>query len=190
MGHRVPLVRVELERDALLLTWPDGNRRLVALNGARVAVRDATACQRFVRHLAIIGQHGRTDLITPPERGTIAPRAAGLPGVPEDAAVVESGEWETVADWVNGGGRPGGRTVADLARLACIATSQFAITLGEWAAQVAHEMTWERQGPMRSGAGLRHSLRPLEEAAARSARAGEALVAALSRTAVFSGLPR
>jgi len=104
--------------------------------------------------------------------------------------VVDSSVWEAVVDWVNGGGRPGGRTVADLARLACIATSQFAITLGEWAAQLAHEMTWERQGPMRSGAGLRHSLRPLEEAATRSARAGEALVAALSRTATFGGPQR
>jgi len=88
-------------------------------------------------------------------------------------------------DWLRGGGRPGGRTVAELACLACIATSQFAMTLGEWAAQVAHEMTWERQGPMRSGAALRHPLRPLEEAASRSASAAEALVAALSRRAAL-----
>jgi len=88
-GYRAPLARVELERDALLLTEPDGRWRRVALNGARFVVRDAARSQRFVRHLGIYTRNERADLITPPEHGAIAPRAARLPGVPDGAAVVD-----------------------------------------------------------------------------------------------------
>jgi len=61
-----------------------------------------------------------------------------------------------------------------------IATPQFAIAIGEVAAQVALEMIWERNGPLRGGADLAHSLRPLYDAARRSPRASDALVAALA----------
>lgn len=175
--------RVELARDVLFLELPDGRNRSMLLNGARFAVRDATRARRFVRHLKIYLADGRADLITPPEEGCIAPRAAQLPGVPDDAIIVEAHAWEAVVDWLEGGGRLGGRTIAELARLAAIASAQFAITLGEWAAQVALEMTWERRGPLRGGSEVHHSLRPLEEAANRHPRAADALVAALSQTA-------
>lgn len=162
---------------------PDGRCRTLFLNGSRYAVRDAAHAQRFVRHLKLYLRGDRADLITPPDEGAIAPRAAQLPGVPDDSVVVDIHAFEAVADWIEGGGRLAGRTVAELARLAAVASAPFAITLGEWAAQVALEMSWERRrGPMRVAGDLRHSLRPLELAAHDYPRAAEALVAALSHT--------
>jgi hypothetical protein len=183
--RRQPRARLELERDILRICLPDGRWRPLFLNGARFAVRDAARGRRFVRHLKLYLTDGRADLITPPDEGAIAPRAAQLPGVPDGAITVDRDGFEAVADWLQGGGRLGGRTVAELARLASIASAQFAITLGEWAAQVAMEMTWDRRGPLRGGSDLRHPLRPLEEAANRHPRAAEALVAALSRSSRF-----
>lgn len=174
--------RVELARDVLFLEMPDGRSRTMLLNGARFAVRDATRARRFVRHLKLYLADGRADLITPPEEGCIAPRAAQLPDVPDDATIVDAHAWEALVDWLQGGGRLGGRSIGELARLAAIASAQFAITLGEWAAQVAFEMTWERRGPLRGGSELQHSLRPLEEAANRHPRAADALIAALSHS--------
>lgn len=161
---------------------PDGRSRTLFLNGSRFAVRDAACSQRFVRHLKLYLRGERADLITPPDEGSIAPRAAQLPGVPDDSLIVDRAAWEAVADWMAGGGRLGGRSIAELARLACVATAQFALVLGEWAAQVAIEMSWERRGPMRVAGDVRHSLRPLELAAGHNPRAAEALVAALSHT--------
>jgi len=175
-----PRALVELEGDILRLGLSDGRWRSLLLDGARFAARDAACTQRFVRHLKLYLIDGRADLITPPDEGAIAPRAAQLPGVPEDSIVVDAGAWETLVDWLRSGGRLGGRTIAELARLACIASTQFAITVGEWAARVALEGGWERSGPMRSGLDPRESLRPLEEAAWRSPSAAEALVAAMS----------
>jgi hypothetical protein len=62
-------------------------------------------------------------VITPPDRGSIAPRVAYLPVAPDDAALVEAGVWETLADWISTSGRLAGRTVEELARLASIATA-------------------------------------------------------------------
>jgi hypothetical protein len=121
-------------------------------------------------------------MITPPDQGAIAPRALRLPAVPDDVAILEVNAWEAVFDWLRKGCRLAGRTVRELANLACIATPQFAIAIGEWAAHVAREMTWENGGPMRGGGvDLRFSLRPLEEAARKSPRAQDALVAAYSQ---------
>lgn len=169
----------------MLLTLADGHWRGLQLHGARFFVRDAAYVQRFVRHLSLWLSEGRADLITPPDEGAIAPRAAGLPVVPDHAIVLDAPVWEAAVEWVRGGGRLGGRTVAELARIACIATPQFAIIIGEWAAEVAAEMSWERVGPMRGGGDLRHSLRPLHEAARRSPRAAEALTAAMARSALL-----
>ncbi|MEM9488014.1 MAG: hypothetical protein AAGC55_02655, partial [Myxococcota bacterium] len=121
----------------------------------------------------------RTDFITPPEVGTIAPRAARLPGVHLGrAAVLEASHWEAIATWLVAGGRLAGLTVAELARLACVATPRFAETLGSYAARAAGELGWERCGPMRDSGGLRNPLRPLEEAARQSPSAADALAAA------------
>jgi hypothetical protein len=177
---RAPRARIELEGDVLRVGLADGRWRNLTLDGARFAARDAACAQRFVRHLKLYLVDGRADLITPPDEGAIAPRAAQLPGVPEDAFVVETSTWESVVDWMRSGGRLGGWTIAELARLCCIASAQFAITVGEWAARVALDAAWEQGGPMRSGCDPRWSLRPLEEAAAHSPRAADALVAALA----------
>jgi hypothetical protein len=182
---RHPRAALELERDRFLLTLADGRWRGLHLHGARFFVRDASYTQRFVRHLALWMPEGRADLITPPDEGAIAPRAAGLPVVPEPAIVLEAPVWEAAVEWMRGGGRLGGRTVGELARIACIATAQFAIAIGEWAAEVAAEMSWERVGPMRSGGDMRHSLRPLHEAARRSPRAADALTAAMARSSAL-----
>ena len=132
--------------------------------------------------MAIFLSSDRADLITPPDEGAIAPRGARLPAAPDSAAVVDASEWDALADWLRSGGRLGGRTVAELARLACIASPQFAVVIGEVAAKVAAEMIWEDRGPMRRSANMRHSLRPLQEAARANPRAADALVAALAVT--------
>lgn len=168
-----------------MLTYPDGKWQRIPLHGSRFHVGDAACNQRFVRHLTIETPRQRANLITPPDEGAIAPRAAGLPGVPADVAVVEAPAWEVLVDWLRGGGRLGRLTMAELARLCCVATPQFAIDIGERAAQVAVEMIWERCGPMRDSGGMINSLRPLEEAARRSPRATDALVAALAAMAVY-----
>lgn len=179
---------VELEPGAILVSAPGTRARRFGLRHAEIRVDDAACARRFVRRLSITsGRAGTVEIITPPEEGMIAPRAARLPVVGDDAAIVDARTWETLAEWVQGEGRLGGRTVAELARLACVATSVFAVAIGEKAAQLAAELTWERRGPMRSAftVDLRRLLRPLEEEARASERASEAFIAALSRSAVL-----
>jgi len=179
--------RIELDACSLYLStedW-DGVWDEVALAGARVYARDATCNLRFVRHVSVRTRARRVDLITPPAEGAIAPRAARLPGVPHGALIVEGAVWDTVCAWVRSGGGLSGRTIHELARLACLATSQFAIAVGECIAHVAAEMTWQRLGPMRGGGAFLQVLKPLEDAARTSPRANEALAAALSFGAVL-----
>jgi hypothetical protein len=180
-----PRAGLALEQDVLEVSYPDGRFRRMPLDGCRVAVSDASCRNRFVRHLALIAREERVDLITPPDEGTIAPRAARLPTAPAEAVVVAATAWEIVVDWVQSSGRMAGRTVAELARLTCVASPQFAVVLGELAAQVAVEMVWERMGPMRGGGEIGDTLRPLEEAARTSPRAGDALIAALAASALL-----
>ncbi len=183
---RVARASLELARDTLRLQLPNGGRRDLSLNGAAFSVRDAACSQRFVRHLALSHCEGRVHLVTPPDKGAIAPRAARLPIVPAEHVVVEIRAWEALLDWLRGGGRLGGRTVRQLASIARIASPAFAVAIGEWATQVAVEMIWDRRGPLCGGGSLRQTLRPLEEAAAESPRAAEAWVAALSCASVLA----
>ncbi|HEY8142500.1 MAG TPA: hypothetical protein VIG06_07515 [Kofleriaceae bacterium] len=178
--------RVEIGGGELFLTLPDGRERAFALEGADLAVGDATFTQRFVRHIHLETGYGELDLITPPEQGAIAPRAAQLPRAPDDAGVVDRAAFDTLVEWLVGGGRLGGRTIEDLARLSRLASPAFAVVIGERAGQLAIEGTWPYGGPMRGGGlgdDLRRRLQPLEAAARDSERAGEALVAALSACA-------
>jgi len=174
----VPRASVSLAWTELAVQMADGQCRSFSLDGAVIGVADAAFRRRFVRMLTLERVDQRTALITPP--GAIAPRAVLLPVAPEDAAIVEDGVWDTIVGWVTSGGRLAGRTVAELASLAVIATPQFAIAIGEVAAQVALEMVWEQAGPLRGGADLDHSLWPLYDAARRSPRASDALVAAMA----------
>lgn len=183
---RFARARLEVDRDALVIAFPDGRTRRAPLAGARSRVRDAALAQRFVRHLRIelvAADAGASsiDVITPPDQGAIAPRAARLPPAPQTAIVVDIRAWEAATAWITSGGRLCGLSIPDLARLSRVATSAFAITIGEHAARLADEITADDLGPMRCGVDLRWILRPFENAARESPRAAEALVAALAQ---------
>jgi len=182
----LPRAEVLLEPDALTLVMPSGEMRSIELDGAATYTADAASHRRFVRMLIVEHRGARLIAITPPDRGAIAPRALRLPEAPADAAVIENPAYDALADWLHGGGRLTGCSVAELARLTLIASPQFATLIGEVAAQVAIEMVWERSGPWRGGGReLEHALRPLHDASKTSVRAAEALVAALSVAAVL-----
>ena len=167
----------------MMVCTPDGIRRRMLLEGAHYTICDAVRKHRFVRHLSVVTSRTRVDFITPPEQGTIAPRVADLPQVPA-ALVVDKNTWEAIRDWVKNRGRLSGCTIAQLAKLACIASAQFAIAIGERAAVVAVQMAWDREHPMRKGVDVSLLLKPLEEAARYSSTARDALLAAFSRAAV------
>lgn len=176
---------VELAWSELTLQLDDGGSRWIDLDGCACEVVDAAFQRRFVRMLTLDRDGEHVALITPPDQGAIAPRVARLPSAPEDACVVDDESWQVVVDWVRGGGRLSGLSVAELARLATVATPQFALIIGEVAAQVAFDMVWEHAGPWRGGAALSDSLAPLQRAARGSPRAAEALVAALAACAAL-----
>jgi len=176
---------VELEPTLLRIHPPGGPSRRLGLNGAHFSIRDAACEQRFVRHLILHLPGEVADLITPPDEGAIAPRAARLPNISSNVIILDTPAWEALAGWLRGRGRLDGRTVLELARLAVIATPQFAITIGEFAAQLAVDRTRPIANPMRTNATLRESLRPLEQAARTSPRVADALVAALSRSSLL-----
>jgi hypothetical protein len=179
-----PRASIALDGADLELVFPGGVERRIALDGCDAQILDAEHRRHFVRMLVLESDDARTALITPPERGAIAPRAVSMPRAPDDAVVVDESPWEVVADWVMRGGRLAGLTVAELAALAAIATPQFAIVLGEMAAAAALEIVWEEAGPLRGGVDVDASLQPLYDAARVSVRAAEALVAALAVCAV------
>jgi hypothetical protein len=175
-----PVARAEvvLEPGVLTLAMPDGDARAIGLDGCAAMTADAASRRRFVRML-IVDSHGeRLVVITPPDRGAIAPRAIRLPEAPADAAVIENAAWDALVDWLMSGGRLTACSVAELARLVQIASPQFATIIGEVAARVALETVWESAGPWRGGVDLDHALRPLADASRHSVRAAEALVAA------------
>ena len=171
---------VEVDREVLTISKPDGDNARVSLPGSHHSVRDAVQRRRFVGHLRISTSRIRVDLITPPEQGAIAPRVAGLPGAPASATVIDLMSWEALRSWIETNGSFSGRTIAELALLARIASSQFAIALGERAAVVAVQIAGQRGNPMRKGVEVSWLLRPLEEAARHSSRAQDALVAAFA----------
>jgi hypothetical protein len=182
---------IQVDVDALIVHMPDGGLCRYALDGCVVDAIDGCCStridgsieRRFVRMLVI--EHGvePTVMITPPELGAVAPNVVRMPEAPADAAVVETSTWEAIADWILGGGRLAACAIADLARLATVATSSFAALIGEVAAQRALELAWAQRGPLRSGMDLDTSLQPLVDAARTSPRAGEALVSALAHAA-------
>jgi hypothetical protein len=180
-----PRAEVTLSWSELTVQYHDGRSRWFDLDGCANDVGDATFGRRFVRMLTVERDGERLALITSPEHAAIAPRVARLPTAPEDAAVLRDETWQVVVDWVRGGGRLSALSVAELARLATVASAQFALIIGEVAAQVAYEMVWEQAGPWRGGAALSDALGPLQRAARASERAAEALVAALAASAAL-----
>jgi hypothetical protein len=189
-----PRAVISLDADAISLTLASGHTRYHSLDGCTVVTADATCARRFVRMLILerVAAGGerflaeeRLTLITPPDRGAIAPGVVRVPTAPSDAVVIEAEEWEALTRWLGGGGRLSACSVAELARLAAIASPQFAVVIGEVAAELALESGWELSGPLRGRPSLDDSLRPLYDIARRSPRAGDALIAALSRAAVM-----
>ena len=183
---------IQLEPDALVLVMPDGLARWHPLDGAHATISDGCVAtrgsggrvhRRFVRMLILERDGVRWFVITPPDQGAVAPNVVRVPEAPADAAVVDPRAWEALTDWVVGGGRLAACSVADLARLACIATTQFAALIGEVAAQHALELAWAAGGPLRGGADVESALQPLFDAARTNARASDALVSALAHAA-------
>lgn len=198
---------VHLEGDALTIAMPDGRRRRHELHGCEPFTVDGCVAargdawqpgsesrrgveRRFVRML-VLERPARSAspseitavIVTPPDEGTVAPGVVRVPEAPGDAAIVEARVWEALADFVLNGGRLAALAVAELARLAMIATPQFATLIGEVAAQRALDWVTMARGPVRGEPDLDLALRPLHEAARRSPRAAEALVAALAHAA-------
>jgi hypothetical protein len=149
-----------------------------AAEGAPVAKQ-----RRFVRTLTIERLGRIAVVITPPEQGAVAPNVVNVPEAPTDAAIVDTPTWEALAEWLVGGGRLASCSISDLARLACIATPQFAVLIGEVAAQRALDLVWIAAHPLRSMADLDAALQPLVDAARHSPRAGDALVSAFAHAA-------
>ncbi len=150
---------VTLETDVLVLRLPDGGWRRHDLDGTSCAVVDGCVRarvdahdeRRFVRMLVLDNDRQRTVVITPPDQGALAPNVVRVPEAPNDAAIVDGTAWDALSEWIQGGGRLAGCAVADLARLAAIASPQFAVLIGEVAAQRALELAWAVAGPLRGG---------------------------------------
>jgi len=191
MPYRPARAEVQLDTDALLLVMPGAWVRRHALHGVTATTSDGyvahpletRGARRFVRMLILERDGERHVVITPPDQGAVAPNVVRVPEAPASAAVVDPEAWEALSDWLVDGGRLVACSIADLARLACIATPQFAVLLGEVAAQRALELAWFANGPHRAGSDLESALLPLVVAAKDSPRAAEALVSALAHAA-------
>ena len=187
---------VQLDSDVLVLAMPDGRQRrhvldgyaatlldgFVATGGAHTRI-DARPERRFVRMLILDRDHEHHVVITPPDRGAVAPNVVRLPEAPDEAAIVDDDAWDALTEWIMGGGRLAGCSIADLAQLAAIATPPFAVLIGEVAAERALELVWAARGPLRAAGGVESALHPLATAARQSPRVAEALVAALAYAA-------
>lgn len=181
---------VQLDCDVLLLAMPDGRLRRHALDGQSATLVDglfmargmpgihARPERRFVRMLILERDTERHAVISPPDHGAVAPNVVRLPEAPDDAAIVEAPAWEALADWIMSGGRFAACAIADLARLAAIATPRFAALIGQVAAQRALEQVWASRGPLRGVDDLEAALHPLIAAARHSPRVADALRAA------------
>lgn len=186
---------VQLDSDVVLLVMPDGRQRRHMLDGCAATLLDGIVAieiarrpdarpeRRFVRMLLLERDQERHVIITPPDHGAVAPNVVRLPEAPDEAAILDDHAWDALADWIMGGGRLAGCSIADLARLAAIATPQFAVLIGEVAAQRALELVWAASGPLRSLADVESALHPLILAARESPRVAEALIAALAHAA-------
>ncbi len=188
---RTARAEVTLDSDTLAMHLPEGGWRRHDLDGTAPSVIDGCVRarvdagweRRFVRMLVLDGARQRTVLITPPETGAVAPNVVRVPEAPSDAVIVETAVWDALSDWVLGGGRLAACAISDLARLAVISSPQFAVLIGEVAAERALELVWSARGPLRGASDVETALLPLVRAARDSVRAGEALISALAHAA-------
>ena len=192
-----PRAEVQIDADMLWLRTPDGRIRRHALHGCEPYVLDGCyvtretpasreasqypwGARRFVRMLVLDLE---TVIITPPDRGAVAPIVVPVPEAPTSAWIIEAVPWDVLADWVCSGGRLGACSIEDLARLATIASTAFASLIGEVAAQRALELMWATRGPLRGGPDLEIALQPFVDTARTSPRAAEALISAFAHAA-------
>ncbi len=188
MPWRPARAEVALEHDELLIEMPGKRMTRHRLHGVDASTADGVVAakhearvqRRFVRMLILQGNDAGVVLITPPDQGAVAPNVVRVPEAPAEAPILDVRAWEALADFLLSGGRLGACSIADLARLSCIATPQFAVLIGEVAAQRALEMAWGSTGPLRGSGDVESQLTPLVLAARHSPRAGEALVSALA----------
>lgn len=191
MPFRPARAEIHLEHDELVIEMPGKGIRSHRLHGMDVSTADGVVAashearvqRRFVRMLILEGADAVIVVITPPDQGAVAPNVVRVPEAPPEAPIIDMRAWEALADWVLSGGRLAACSIADLARLACIATPQFAVLIGEVAAQRGLELAWAGSGPLRHSGDIETQLRPLVEASRRSPRAAEALVSALAHIA-------
>ena len=122
-----PRAEVQIDADMLWLRTHDGRVRRHALHGCEPFVLDGCyvtrETRRFVRMLVLDDE---TVIITPPDRGAVAPIVVPVPEAPTSAWIIEPTAWEVLADWVCGGGRLGACSIEELARLATISSTPFA----------------------------------------------------------------
>lgn len=179
-----PRAEIRLDADTLWLRMHDGRIRRHALHGCEPSVLDGCYVtrdqRRFVRMLVLDAE---MTIITPPDRGAVAPIVVAVPEAPTSAWIVEPRPWDVLAEWLLAGGRLGAYTIEELARLATIASTQFASLIGEVAAQRALELAWATRGPLRGGSELEVALQPFVDAARASPRAAEALISAFAHAA-------
>jgi hypothetical protein len=179
---------IQLEPDVLVVRMPDGRQRRYPLDGCAPTITDGFVA-RFVRMLILEREFDRNVVITPPDQGSVAPNVVRLPEAPPDAAIVDTRDWEALADWLMCGGRMSACAITDLARLATIASSAFAAVIGEVAAQRALDLVWATHSPLRGGTDIETALQPLIDMARHEPRAAEALFAALAHAAGATRLP-
>jgi hypothetical protein len=178
---------LQLDLDFLAIAMPSGWTHRHPLDGCAATTSDGFVWghgkRRFVRMLAIERAGQRAVVITPPDRGAVAPNVVRVPEAPPEAAIVDEEPWDALVAWLLGGGRLAAYAIADLAQLATIATPQFAVLIGEVAAQRALELAWVSAGPLRDSSDVESALQPLVDVARASPRAAEALVSALAHAA-------
>lgn len=182
---------VSLDADAVILLMPDGRQRRHSLDRTESSLVDGFVLvrivprlqRRFVRMLVIEGRDECITLVTPPDRGAVAPNVVRVPEAPPEAAIIDELAHAALDSWLARRGRLAACAISDLAQLAAIATPQFAALIGEVAAQRALELVAAATGPLRGASDLETALQPLADAARDSARVAEALVAALAHLA-------
>src|SRR5215470_3181224 len=108
---------VQLDSDVVVLVMPDGRQRRHALDGYAATLLDGVVAvhiartpasrpeRRFVRMLLLERDHDRHVIITPPDRGAVAPNVVRLPEAPDEAAILDDAVWDALADWIMAGGR-------------------------------------------------------------------------------------
>ena len=91
-------------------------RALARRLGTDLAIVDKRRERRFVRMLVLESDCALTIVITPPDRGAVAPNVINLPEAPGHAVIVDERGWEALSEWMPSVGEP---VVANPLSLSC-----------------------------------------------------------------------